>query len=68
MRTLNDAVEKVIGMLLAGELNLRAEVNRSPVPAVRDDTVKDCSGAMLIIDPRQENAEFGCDTGTRLLL
>src|SRR6516165_11557031 len=23
---------------------------------------------MLIVDPRQENAEFGCDTGPRLLL
>src|SRR5262249_54848751 len=68
MRTLNDAVEKVIGMLLAGELNFRVEVGRYPVPALRDDTVKDCSGPMLIIDPWQENAEFGCDTGTRLLL
>jgi hypothetical protein len=51
MRTLDDAVEKVIGMLLAGELNLRVEVDRSPVPALRDDAVKDCSGRMLIIDP-----------------
>jgi hypothetical protein len=43
MRTLDDAVEKVIGMLLAGELNLRVEVDRSPVPALREDAVKNCS-------------------------
>src|SRR5262245_9121640 len=68
MRTFDDRVEKVIGMLLAGELNLGIEVDRSPVPALRDDAIKDCSGPMLIIDPRQENAELGCDTGPRLLL
>jgi hypothetical protein len=53
MRTLDNAVEKVIGMLLAGELNLCVEVDRSPVPTVRNDAVEDCSGSMLIIDPRQ---------------
>src|SRR6516164_2267299 len=68
MRTLDDAVDKVIGMLLAGEFNLRVEVDRSPVPALRDDAVKDCSRPMLIIDPGQENAKFGCDTGPGLLL
>src|SRR5215469_10359158 len=68
MRTFDDRVEKVIGMLLAGELNLRIEVGRSPVPALRNDAVEDCSGPMLIIDPRQKNAEFGCYTGPRLLL
>ena len=65
MRTLDDAIEKVIGMLLAGELNLRVEVDRSPVPAVRNDAVEDCSGPMLIIDPRQQNS---CDTGPGLLM
>src|SRR5215467_401979 len=68
MRTFDNAVEKVIGMLLAGKLNLRVKVDGSPVPAVRNDAVEDCSGPMLIIDPRQQNAEFGCDTGARLLL
>ena len=68
MRTLDDAVEKVIGMLLAGKLNLRIEVDRPPIPALRDDAVKDCSGPMLIINPRQQNAKFGCDTGPGLLL
>jgi hypothetical protein len=53
MRTLDDAVEKVIGMLLAGELNLRVEVDRSLVPALRDDAIKDCSCPMLIVNPRQ---------------
>src|SRR6516164_6185432 len=53
MRTLDNAVEKVISVLLAGELNLRVEVDRSPVRAVRNDAVEDCSGPMLIIDPRQ---------------
>ena len=53
MRTLDNAVEKVIGMLLAGELDLRVEMGRSPVPAVRNDAIKDCSGPMLNIDPRQ---------------
>ena len=43
MRTLDDAVEKVIGMLLASKLDLRVEVDRSPVPALRDDAIKDCS-------------------------
>ena len=52
MRTLDDAVEKVIGMLLAGELNLRVEVDRSPITALRDDAIKDCSGPMLIVNPR----------------
>ena len=61
MRTFDDGVEKVIGMLLARKLNLRVEVDRSPVPALRDDTVKDCSGPMLIINPRQENAKLGGD-------
>src|SRR5215831_2040214 len=68
MRTLDDAVEKVIGMLLAGELDLRVQVDGAPVPALRNDAVEDCSGPMLIIDPRQENAELGCDTGPGLLL
>src|SRR5262249_4992749 len=68
MRTLDDAIEKVIGMLLAGELDLRVQVDSAPVPALRDDPVEDCSGPMLIIDPRQENAEFGRDTGPGLLL
>jgi len=53
MRTLDDAVEKVIGVLLAGYLNLCIEVDRSPVPALRDDSVKHRSRPMLIIDPRQ---------------
>src|SRR5215471_10249799 len=68
MRTLDDAVEKVIGMLLAGELDLRVQVDSAPVPALRDDPVEDCSGPMLIIDPQQKNAEFGRDTGPGLLL
>src|SRR5262249_8543669 len=34
MGTLDDRVEKVIGMLLAGERNLSVEVDRSPVPAL----------------------------------
>src|SRR5262247_2405740 len=49
MRTLDDGVDKVIGMLLASELNLRVEVGRSPVPTVRNDAVEDCSGPMLIV-------------------
>jgi len=53
MRTLDDAVEKVIGMLLAGKLNLRIEVDRPPVPPLREDAVEDCSRPMLIINPRQ---------------
>ena len=53
MRTLDDGVEKVIGMLLAGELNLHVEMGRSPVPAMRNDAIKDCSGPMLIVDPGQ---------------
>ena len=40
MRTLDNAVEKVIGMLLASKLNLGVEVDRSPVPALGDDTVR----------------------------
>src|SRR5262245_44835433 len=39
MWTLDDTVEKVVDMLLAGELKLRVEVDRSPVPALRDDAV-----------------------------
>ena len=53
MRTLDDAVEKVIGMLLAGELDLRVQVDGASVPALRDDAVKDCSGPVLLIDPGQ---------------
>jgi len=68
MRTLDDAVEKVIGMLLAGEFNLRVEVDSSPVPPLRDNAIEDCSRPMLIIDPGQENAKFGCDTGPGLFL
>jgi len=36
---LDDAVEKVIGMLLAGKLNLRVEMDGPPVPALRDNAV-----------------------------
>src|SRR6516162_5864320 len=68
MRTLDDAVEKVVGMLLACQLNLCVEVDCSPVPALRDDAVKDCSRPMLIVNPRQESAKFGGDTGPLLLL
>src|ERR1700739_3315269 len=68
VRTLDDSVEKVIRMLLAGERNLRIEVDRSPVPALRDDAVKDCSSPMFVINPWQQNAEFGCDAGPGLVL
>ena len=50
-RTLNDGVEKVIGMLLPGERNLSIEVYRSPIPSLREDPGKACPGAMLVIDP-----------------
>ena len=53
LRQIEGNYEKVIGMLLAGELNLSVEVDRSPVPALRDDAIKDCPGPMLIINPRQ---------------
>jgi hypothetical protein len=53
MRALNDAVEEVIGVLLAGKLDLNVQVDGPPVPALRDDTVKDCTGPMLIIYSRQ---------------
>ena len=53
MRTLDNGVEKVIGMLLAGQLNLRVEMDGPPIPALRDDAVEDCSGPMLIINARQ---------------
>ena len=68
MRALDYRVEKVIDMLLAGDLNLRIEVGRSPIPALRNDAVEDSTGPMLIIDPRQQNTEFGCDTGPGFLL
>lgn len=50
IRTLDDRVEKVVGILLAGELNVNIEVACSPVPTLG---VKNCSGPMFIIDPRQ---------------
>ena len=53
IRTLDDRVEKVVGMLLAGELNLNIEVACSPVPTLGDDGVKNWSAPMLIIDPWQ---------------
>jgi hypothetical protein len=68
MRTLDNRVEKVIHMLLAGELNLSIEVGRSPVPALRDDAGENCPGPMFVIDPRQQDAEFGCDTRSGFLL
>jgi hypothetical protein len=68
MRTFDDGVEKVIGILLAGQLSLSIDMDRSPVPALRDDSRKDCASPMFVIDLRQQNAEFGCDTGTGLLL
>jgi hypothetical protein len=52
-RTLDDRVEEIIGMLLAGKLNLRVEMDGPPVPALRDNAIRDCSGPMLIINPWQ---------------
>jgi hypothetical protein len=68
VRTLDDGVQKIIGVLLAGKLDLSIEVHRRPVPALRDDAGKDCSSPMFVIDSRQQEAEFGCDTGPELLL
>src|SRR5437870_6728185 len=68
MRSLDDGVEKVIGMLLAGKRKLRIEAKRSPVPALRGDAGKDCSSPMFVIDPWQQHAEFGCYAGPGLLL
>ena len=53
MRALYDRVEKVIGVLVAGQRNLNVEVGRSPIPALLNDSVKDGSGPMFVIDPRQ---------------
>ena len=36
IRTFDDRVEKVVGTLLAGELNFNVEVACSPVPTLRD--------------------------------
>jgi hypothetical protein len=41
VRSLDDRVEKVIGVLVAGKGNLSIEVDGSPVPSLRDDAVKD---------------------------
>src|SRR5690348_1274105 len=68
MRTLDDGVEKIIRMLLVGKRSLSIEMDRSPVPALRDDARKDCSSPMLVIYARQQNAEFGCDTRPGFLL
>jgi hypothetical protein len=43
-------------------------VHGSPAPSLRDDAGKAHAGPMLVIDPRQQNAKFGCNTGPGLLL
>ena len=43
-------------------------MHRSPIPSLRDDPGKTRPGAMLVIDPRQQNAKFGRNTGSELLL
>src|SRR5947207_1392445 len=67
-RTLDNRVEKIIRVLLPGERNLCIEMHCSPIPSLRDDPGKACPGAMLVIDPGQQNAEFGRNTGSGLLL
>jgi hypothetical protein len=52
MWALDDRVEKVVDVLLAGKFKLNIEVGRTPVPPLRDDAVQDCSCPVLIIDPR----------------
>ena len=68
VRALDNGVEKVIGVLLSGKLNLSIEVRRSLVPALRDDTGEARTCPMFVIDPRQQDAELGCDAGPRFLL
>src|SRR5438445_12341995 len=55
-------------MLVPRERGGGIEVHRSPIPSLRDDAGEASAGAMLIIDPRQQNAEFGCDAGPGLFL
>jgi hypothetical protein len=43
-------------------------VDGSPVPSLRGDAVKDCPRPPFGIDPRQQNTEFGCNTGSGLVL
>jgi hypothetical protein len=51
MRTLDDGVEKVIGVPLSGKLNLSIEVERSPVPALGGDAGEDCSSPCSSLIP-----------------
>src|SRR5205823_12820908 len=67
-RTLDNHIEKIIRVLFPGERDLSIEMHRPPIPSLRDDPGQACPGAMFVIDPRQQNAEFGRNTGSRLLL
>src|SRR6266550_1991843 len=67
-RALNDRVEKVVGVLLPSERSGGIEVYRSPAPPLRGDAGKTNAGAALVMDPRQQDTEFGCDAGPGFLL
>ena len=66
--TLDDRIEEIIGMLLSGERDLRIEVDRSPVPTLRGNGVHNRSSPVLVIDPWQQDAEFGCNAGPGFFL
>ena len=53
--------KKVIGVLLAGKLNLGVKVDRSPVPALRDDAGDARTEAILARAVGQQHAEFRSD-------
>jgi hypothetical protein len=66
--TLDNGVEKIVGMLLAGERHGGIEVHRSPAPSLRGDTGKTNAGAALVMNPRQQDPEFRCDATLRRIV
>src|SRR3954451_18381535 len=60
----DDAADKNIGMMISRERGLRIEVNRSPIPPLRDNTGPAYVNAAIPRAVRQQHTEFGLDART----
>src|SRR6266566_320149 len=54
----NDGANKNIGMMLSRQQGFDIEMNRSPIPALRDDAGPACANAAIAGAVRQQHTEF----------
>jgi len=57
-RAFDDHPSKNVAVMLAGQRRGDIEVNRAPIPSLRDDTCQARADTAVAIDLRQQDAEF----------